>query len=139
MDEDFDLETFVDLFDTAMSSDNPTVKKSFKNLLMVAALTENENKIIVGPLRSLLKTVETLQQKVATLETSQYKNNMNNMNTVYGPVTTVGTPYTTTNPMPTWIAPTYSYTSVGGGGGASSSYSIDTITLDNIYQNLGSK
>ena len=32
---DFDLETFIDLFDTAMTSDNPAVKKALKNLILI--------------------------------------------------------------------------------------------------------
>jgi hypothetical protein len=36
--EEIDLEKFVDMFDTAMNSDNPAVKRCFNNLLMVVAL-----------------------------------------------------------------------------------------------------
>ena len=48
---EFDLEQFADLFDQAMTSDNPTVKRAFKNLLMVAAITESDEKKVVGPMR----------------------------------------------------------------------------------------
>lgn len=132
MDEDFDLERFVDLFDTAMSSNNPTVKKSFKNLLMVAALAEGENQDPkIGPLRGLLKSVENLQQRVAVLEASK--------SSTYGPVPTPYTPtWTITNPVTTpvttvGIAPTYTSTTTNMGS-SSSGYS-----LDNIYQTLDTK
>lgn len=139
--EDFDLETFVDLFDTAMSSDNPTVRKAFKNLMMVAALVEGENQDPkIGPLRGLLKTVENLQQKVTVLEMNQYKSS--NMNTVYGPTITT-TPYTPN--MPTWVAPTYSTTKISGTGASgigvsnNMSYTLDPAKLETLYGNLETK
>lgn len=154
--ENFDLETFVDLFDTAMSSDNPTVRKAFKNLMMVAALVEGENQDPkIGPLRGLLKTVENLQQKVTVLEMNQYKSS--NMNKAYGPTITT-TPYTPS--MPTWVAPTYTYTvgtggavgtgsnGAGGAGGSTTtisnfnnnmSYVLDPSKLETLYGNLETK
>lgn len=146
MDQEFDLEKFVDLFDTAMSSDNPTVKKAFKNLLMVAALVEGENQDPkIGPLRGLLKSVENLQQRVSSLEIN------NNMHKAYGPTITT-TPYTPS--MPTWVAPTYTY-SVGPGGMAgvgssgtgpkassvsnTMSYVLDPAKLETLYGNLETK
>lgn len=138
MEESFDLETFVDLFDTAMSSDNPTVKKAFKNLMMVAALVEGENQDPkFGPLRGLLKTIENLQQKVSVLEMNQYKNN--HVNTVYGPTVTA-TPYMSGGP--TWIAPTYSTTKISSTGASGSSvsnnmsYTLDPTKLETLYGNL---
>lgn len=84
--EDFDLENFVRLFDTAMTSDNPTVRKAFKNLMIVATLvdSDNENKNI-GPLENLLREVRSLHSRVRVLET-------NSQNYKYGPVTTTS-PY----------------------------------------------
>lgn len=144
--EDFDLERFVNLFDTAMSSDNPTVRKAFKNLMMVSALVESENQDPkIGPLRGLLKSVENLQQRVSSLEVN------NNMSKAYGPTMTTSTPYT---PLaPTWIAPTYTYAvGTGGAGGAGSgtgptlsnfnnnmSYVIDPLKLETLYGNLETK
>jgi len=68
---DFDLETFVDLFDTAMTSDNPAVKKAFKNLLMISAIVNSEQSnsgIRRGPLRRLVEDIQHLNRRIGTLE-----------------------------------------------------------------------
>jgi hypothetical protein len=67
---DFDLETFVDLFDTAMSSDNPAVKRALKNLILISALVDakSEHEIRVGPLRRLVEDIKHLNQRLQTLE-----------------------------------------------------------------------
>ncbi len=65
---DFDLETFVDLFDTALTSDNPTVKRAFKNLLMVSAIAsaeENPQGLRQGPLRRLVEDMKHLNQRLS--------------------------------------------------------------------------
>lgn len=61
-----ELKTFVKLFDTAMTSDNPTVKKAFKNLMIVSALVNAETHDIKGPLETI---VEDLHTRVSTVET----------------------------------------------------------------------
>jgi hypothetical protein len=81
---DFDLETFVDLFDTAMSSDNPAVKRALKNLILISALVDakSEHEIRVGPLRRLVEDIKHLNQRLQTLEMEKsYK-------TTYTPPTT---------------------------------------------------
>lgn len=135
---DFDLEQFVDLFDTAMTSDNPTVKKAFKNLMIVATLVNAENEPKIGPLRELMTSLNDLRSRVATLEASKYSS--------YGPITTntpgmptwtVGTPtpYTTGNIPAVGIAPTYTSTTLAGN--ASDKYA--GYSLDNIYTKLDDK
>jgi len=120
-DENFDLETFVDLFDTAMSSDNPTVKRAFKNLMMVAALAEAENGTKTGPLRNLVEKMKSYENRLAALE---WQSNMKNSPIVGGITTTPYSPST-----PTWISTTTNtypstYTSTIGATGSS------TFTLD---------
>ena len=69
--EDFDLEKFVDLFDTAMSSDNPSVKRAFRNLLMVTTIVDSESSQDwrdKGPLRSLVDEHRYIMQRLASLE-----------------------------------------------------------------------
>lgn len=137
MDDNFDLETFVDLFDTAMTSDNPTVKKAFKNLMIVATLVNAENEPKIGPLRELMTSLNDLRSRVATLEASKYSS--------YGPVTmpatnptwTVGTPtpYTMPNIATVGIAPTYTSTTLAGN--ASDKYA--GYSLDHIYTKLDDK
>jgi hypothetical protein len=68
---DFDLETFVDLFDTALTSTNPAVKKAFKNLLMVTAIVhakEDEFDSRQGPLRRLVDDIRNLNRRLSNLE-----------------------------------------------------------------------
>jgi len=103
MNDQFDLEQFADLFDQAMTSDNPTVQRAFKNLLMVAAIAESDEKKVVGPLRELLDEVKKLKRRVNDLE-GQYIRPQTptpyNPSTPYGPVPlgpyitpNTGTPY----------------------------------------------
>lgn len=126
MTDEFDLEKFVELFDVAMTSDNPTVRKAFKNLLIVAALvdSETENKI-PGPLRQLMADVGELKSRMITIERSKY----NSTPSMYGPITTG---YPSTN-NPTWTVnniPPITYTL-----GTSPNMSMAT-TLDSIYNGL---
>ena len=83
MNNNFDLEQFVDMFDTAMSSNNPTVKKCFNNLLMVVALAHAEDKEKhIGPLRSLVEKVDLLEKRLSDVEHSQYQQSVKGS---YGP------------------------------------------------------
>lgn len=80
---DFDLETFIDLFDTAMSSDNPAVKKALKNLILISALVDAKSNqdIRHGPLRRLVEDLKHINQRLQTLEMEKsYK-------TTYSPTT----------------------------------------------------
>jgi hypothetical protein len=70
---DFDLETFVDLFDTAMTSDNPAVQRAFKNLLMVTAIVHAKQEgqglqSPQGPLRRLVDDVRNMNYRINELE-----------------------------------------------------------------------
>ena len=91
MNEDFDLLKFVELFDTAMTSDNPTVRRAFKNLLMVAALVDSENEgKSIGPLEQLVQEISSLKERLARVEMTQYSQKS------YGPTTmpTINVPLT---------------------------------------------
>jgi len=68
---DFDLETFVDLFDTAMSSDNPAVQRALKNLLMIAAIVNAEDSeagMRQGPLRRVIEDQKNIIRRLKDLE-----------------------------------------------------------------------
>ena len=67
---DFDLETFIELFDTAMTSDNPAVKKALKNLILISTLVDAKSDYGLkhGPLRRLVEDVKHLNQRLQTLE-----------------------------------------------------------------------
>jgi hypothetical protein len=95
---DFDLETFVDLFDTAMTSDNPAVKKAFKNLLMIAAIVhakQDEFDSRKGPLRRLVDDIHNLNRRLTNLEDQK----------IYPGGGLPGTPAPVPAYNPTWIGP----------------------------------
>lgn len=76
--EDFDLKEFARMFDTALASDNPAVKKALRNFMMVTALVHSQedaenNKESAGPLETLLKQLDDLQSRLAIVEAERYK------------------------------------------------------------------
>lgn len=71
---DFDLEAFADLFDTAMTSNNPAVKKAFKNLMIIAAIVDSENKneaIVRGPMRRLVEEHKDIVRRIQNIESQR--------------------------------------------------------------------
>ena len=100
---DFDLEAFVDLFDTAMNSDNPAVQRALKNLILVSAIVnaqENPEGLRKGPLRRMVDDVNNIVKRLNNLESQgAYRS-------TYAPTTTPGT----ASPAPgsgTWTTPGY--------------------------------
>jgi hypothetical protein len=103
--EDFDITEFAKMFDAALASDNPAVKKALRNFMMVAAIvhtpeldTAERN---MGPFETLLKKVSDLERmywdlKNTTITTSRdYRDYYNtNPTWVYNPTVYSGT-YTT--------------------------------------------
>ena len=70
---DFDLETFVDLFDTAMSSDNPAVQRAFKNLVLISSIVNAQNNpdsIRRGPLRKMVDDIASIRKRLDQLESA---------------------------------------------------------------------
>ena len=71
---DFDLERFIDMFDTALTSNDPRVVETLRKLLMIVALTkpETDNSGLhdrnAGPLRRLYDDVHHLNRKIDRLE-----------------------------------------------------------------------
>ena len=68
------------MFDAALASDNPTVKKALRNFMMVAAIVHaqelNEDERLEGPFESLLKKVQNLESMVRELQNNRtYKDN----------------------------------------------------------------
>ena len=71
---DFDLETFVDLFDTAISSDNPAVQRALKNLLMIAAIVNAEDAeagMRQGPLKRVLEDQRNIIRRLDRIESDK--------------------------------------------------------------------
>jgi len=70
---DFDLERFVDLFDEAMTSKDPRVVETLRNLLMIVTLTRPEPSTVSidrhqGPLRRLFEDMHNLNRSVSRLQ-----------------------------------------------------------------------
>jgi len=69
---DFDLERFIDMFDTAMTSDDPRVMETLRKLMMIVALTNPESRLRhdrqSGPLRRLFDDMHNLNRSVNRLD-----------------------------------------------------------------------
>ena len=69
---DFDLERFINLFDEAMTSKDPRVVETLRNLLMIVALTRPETSEPFtnrrGPLRRLFDDVNNLTSRLHRME-----------------------------------------------------------------------
>ena len=111
---DFDLETFVDLFDTAMSSDNPAVQRALKNLVLISAIVnaqENSDSIRRGPLRRMVDDIVSIRKRLDQLESAgAYRS-------TYAPPTTITSPGTAV-PSGPWTGntpPGYKYPPVHPG------------------------
>lgn len=68
--KDFDLEKFAQMFDAALVSNNPTVKKALQNFMMVAAIVHAQEPV-VGPLESLIRRVDMLERTVQDINSQK--------------------------------------------------------------------
>ena len=68
---DFDLEAFIDLFDEALTSDDPSVQKTLQHLMVIAALARNHDKHNSrnGPLRRMYEDLRDIHRRLERLET----------------------------------------------------------------------
>lgn len=87
---DFDLDRFVDLFDEAMTSKDPRVVETLRNLLMIVTLTRpetyNQHDRQSGPLRRLFEDMHSLNRRIGRLEEEQYKQERQREQVAYGKV-----------------------------------------------------
>jgi hypothetical protein len=69
---DFDLERFINLFDEAMTSKDPRVVETLRNLLMIVTLTRpetySEQSRRAGPLRRLYEDMNDLNRAVSRMQ-----------------------------------------------------------------------
>ena len=69
---DFDLERFVDMFDEALTSQDPRVMNALRSLMMIVTLTRPEIKMEHsrrdGPLRRLFEDVNHLNRRMHDME-----------------------------------------------------------------------
>ena len=99
--DNLNLEQLIELFDIALTSDNPAVQNALKSLLMVATLVHAENKAAAlkdGPFKTLFEQVNWLTSEVHRLR--------NEHHSIPQPWTTTPNTqpwYPSTNPTPpTW-------------------------------------
>ena len=73
--EDFDLNEFAKMFDAALASDNPAVKKALRNFMMVTAIVHaqelDEAEREMGPIETLVKKVLELDKRVRQVESTK--------------------------------------------------------------------
>ena len=126
--EQFDIKEFAQMFDAALASDNPAVKKALRNFMMVAAIVHaqelNEDKRLAGPFESLLKKVQDLESMVRELQNNRtYKDNYRDYYKDY-----VGT-------NPTWVySPNTNVSSISSTTGTNTAYS--TTELKELMKDL---
>ena len=67
---DFDLDRFINMFDEALTSEDPRVINALRGLLMIVALTRPEVKTSTerGPLRRLVDDVTNLNRRLGAVE-----------------------------------------------------------------------
>lgn len=125
--EEFDIREFAQMFDAALASDNPSVKKALRNFMMIAAIVHPEEgeERLMGPLETLVKKVCDLERIVHDMQKNRiYKDHKDYYKDYYG-----------TNP--TWVGggPLYTYnpnTSVSTTSGTTwedtSGYSVEKLS-----------
>lgn len=126
-DNEIDLYQFAKLFDAALASDNPSVKKALRNFLLVASIVEAEEGQ-VGPMSTVFERVDSLERKVDELT-----NAIRNMNqrTYIGDSTWPGDTYYDWNTPSKWTGTT----TVTNPSKLDTSYEIDFAEL---YRKMGS-
>ena len=74
---DFDLERFIDMFDEAMTSQDPRVVRALRDLMMMVTLTRPESRDSGpvdrqrGPLRRLYEDIYHLNNRLGRIEEEQ--------------------------------------------------------------------
>jgi hypothetical protein len=103
-DKDLDLDAFINMFDAAMTSDNPAVKKALKNLLLITTVVGTDTpEVKVGPLRKLMDDMNSLSNRMTVVESQQYFNLNNNMYSTTASVNSnLSYSITTSDPITTW-------------------------------------
>jgi hypothetical protein len=125
-----ELEIFMDLFDTALASDTPAVKKALRNLMLVASIdTSTETH---RPLRDLLRSYDSTFQ-VMNQEMRLLHSKIDSIQK-YGPV---GSPSTTT--INSGVVGLGGLSSLGAIGSANPSYYASSNTASNNMSSTGIK
>lgn len=69
------LEILFDVFDKALTSENPAVKAALKELVLAVALTtgHGREKSVDGPLKKLLLMVQHMDGRISAIEREKWK------------------------------------------------------------------
>jgi hypothetical protein len=128
--EEFDVREFARMFDAALASDNPSVKKALRNFMMVAALVhaqELDNERNAGPFETLIKKVSDLERMYWDLKNTTT-------------ISTAGNYWRDAHLQnPTWVyKPTTTSVSTTSSGTSASFYGngISTISVNDISDYL---
>lgn len=68
---DYDLERFIEMFDQALTSDDPRVKNALRQLMMMVILTDtddHEGKQRQGPLRRMQEDIRDMARRMERLD-----------------------------------------------------------------------
>jgi len=83
---DFDLERFVDMFDEALTGQDPRVINALRSLMMIVTLTRPEKSLVhdrrEGPLRRLFEDMNHLNRRMHDMEDKVNDIRMRNVNQV---------------------------------------------------------
>jgi hypothetical protein len=75
--DNYDLEKIVDLFDRAISSNDPRVSKALRDLLLIVALTDSEDMNMSNPhrrpWRKMQDDLQTVTYRICDLERKVYE------------------------------------------------------------------
>ena len=129
-----DIHEFAKLFDAALASDNPTVKKALRNFMLVAAIVtaEETDPRPAGPFSELINEIRRLSSKLSVLESQMYRTTVTSQ-----PATPYYDPNRYTGVQPTWIYnPTT--TSVSTSSSTSGTVSISEVDIKDLLKDLGS-
>lgn len=127
--EQFDLNEFAKMFDAALASDNPSVKKSLRNFMMIAAIVHAEEQTeaerLMGPLETLVKKVTELERIVYTLQSSNKTKTYYDHNTY-------------SNGSPTWVyqSPTSITSTSSGTGKTWQDYNYNNLDVQHLLKEL---
>jgi hypothetical protein len=83
---DFDLDRFINMFDEALTSQDPRVIDALRGLLMIVTLTRPEAKTGIdnqhrGPLRRLVDDITNLNRRLGTVENRVLRESAQNVPT----------------------------------------------------------
>ena len=86
---DFDLDRFIDLFDQAMTSQDPRVVDALRSLMMMVILTKPEAPLHerTGPLRRLFEEQRDLARKIGQVQEEIRQIHRNTIEKDYGSAT----------------------------------------------------